>query len=715
MKNQMPDFRKLTNSMRDLWKSLSKPAGTDNSSSSKKSFIFGNPLHSVGGKLFLIFFACIVVLVMVVGIFSYNQSKDIIQDKVADATKKTIQLAADGVEQSLRVYEDITMQMLTDTEFMKNLRLMSEKSTTAYEQLQAQQALSNKLNSFFYSKSDVVNAVLIRIGDEGRDIGTTTSTPKEQNVKNSEWFKQVLDADGAVVWLPTRQDTYYSVTNNSFALSRLFRDPSTGSKDYVLLVELKEELLNASLQKLNLNGDAPVVVIDGKSNLVRTPDKSLIAKPFEVVLSEEKQLDSSDMAQSDTIDGKLTVYKKMKTSGWVVAAAVPVQELVKEAEKIFDLTLIMGIIAVVVAIGAGYVVAKMVGTPLINLRNLMQEGERGNLTVRTTIKSRDEIGQVGVSFNQMMEQITKLVQQTNHSAAEVLNTSNVLLNVSKQTAVSAKEIAVATEEIANGASSLAVEAEKGNNITYEISSKMKEVAKANEEMDRAATEVEHVSERGTVYMTELIAKTNDTEQMTRNMVEKVDKLKESTSSIRKILDVLNSVTKQTNILSLNATIEAARAGNAGKGFMVVADEIRKLAEQSKQSIEVVAQITDTIQREINETVEALSDAYPVFQQQITSVKEADQIFNQVRGQMGGLGQRLGDVTQAVSSLEASQATLAEAMSNVSAVSEESSATSEEVASLSNEQLNVSQGLVKLSENLEALSVALQDQLSKFKV
>lgn len=714
MKIQLPDFRKLANSMREIWKPLSKPTATENASTDSAALSPRGLFKSVGVKLFLIFFVCIVILVLGVGLFSYYQSKSIIQEKVASATETTIQLAADGMERALKVYEDVTMQMLTDTDFMKGLRDINDSTLTAYDQLQTQQLISTKLNSFISGKDDVAGVVLINLSESGKDIGTFSSTRPNEDIRSTDWFKEAVEAEGAARWLPTRPDGYYGATE-SFGLSRLFRDPSTGSRNFVLLIELKERLLSSTLENLNLNGDAPVVIIDESSNLVRTPVQENIGQPFDVVLSADQQEASASLAQSFTVDGKLAIYKKMKVSGWLVAAAVPVDDLVREAERIWDITVIMVLVSIVIAIGAGFAVAQMVGRPLIRLRNLMREGERGNLTVRTRIVSRDEIGQVGISFNQMMEQITKLVQQTNHSAQEVLNTANVLLNVSKQTAVSAKEIAVATEEIANGASSLAVEAEKGNTITYEISSKMKEVAKANEEMDQAAAEVQEVSEQGTIYMTELIGKTNDTEQMTRNMVEKVDRLKESTSSIRKILDVLNNVTKQTNILSLNATIEAARAGAAGKGFMVVADEIRKLAEQSKQSIEVVAQITETIQREINETVVALSDAYPVFQQQITSVKEAELIFKQVRAQMAGLGERLSGVTESVASLERSQATLADAMSNVSAVSEESSATSEEVASLSNEQLSVSQGLVKLSENLDKLSSSLQEQLAKFKV
>lgn len=716
MKFKLPDPKGLVERIKQVRKTLTKDGEGESLSNSTDTQISLNPARSVSVKLFLIFFSCIVLLVLAVGLFSYMQSKAIIKDKVAQATEKTIQLAGSNTEQALKVYEDITMQMLTDQDFMKSLRNISDSSLSAYDQLQAQQTASTRLGSFFSGKNDVSSAVLIGIESNSRNLGTDSSAATiREKVREQEWFKQVIEGDGAAVWLPTITDSYWGNIKGVFGMGRLLKDIQTGNKQYVLLIELKEKMLHAGLENLNKEGEAPVVIIDEKDNLVRTPDPERVGKPFDVVLSSDDQKQATQSAESRTINGKLTIYKKLSVSPWTVATAVPVDDLVKDAEKIWNLTIIMVLVAMAFAVGSGFFVAWMVGRPLISLRNLMQQGERGNLTVRTRFTSRDEIGQLGLSFNQMMEQITKLVQQTNHSAQEVLNNSNVLLNVSKQTAISAKEIAVATEEIANGASSLAVEAEKGNTITYEIGLKMREMAKANEEMNHATIQVEQVSERGTVYMADLIAKTNDTEQMTRNMVEKVDHLKESTSSIRKILEMLNNISKQTNILSLNATIEAARAGAAGKSFMVVADEIRKLAEQSKQSIEIVGQITDTIQREIDETVLALSDAYPVFQQQITSVKEADLIFGQVRNQMDGLSERLKGVNLSLESLEESQSTLTDAMSNVSAVSEESSATSQEVASLSNEQLSVSEGLVKLSESLESLSVSLQEQLKKFTV
>ncbi|MFC5528743.1 methyl-accepting chemotaxis protein [Cohnella yongneupensis] len=232
-------------------------------------------------------------------------------------------------------------------------------------------------------------------------------------------------------------------------------------------------------------------------------------------------------------------------------------------------------------------------------------------------------------------------------------------------------------------------------------------------MSQSAAEMVEVSEDGTEQMNRLIGKTSKTESMTRSMIDKVEKLKESTGSIRKILIMLNSITNQTNILSLNASIEAVRAGAAGKGFMVVAEEIRKLADQSRQSIQVVGEITELIQGEIEETVNVLTEAYPLFQEQMSSVKDTDSLFRRVREQMGELISDMEEATRSIRDLDKVQVELSGSMSNVSAVSEQASATSEEVASLTVQQRHASDGLVELSGKLEGLSAALKETLSRF--
>jgi methyl-accepting chemotaxis protein len=682
-----------------------------------KDVSLGNPFKSVGMKIFATFFVSILFFVLLVGLVSYNISKTVIQNKVAEASVQTIVQAGEKMNLILSSYLELSTQIINDTSMDQLLVDLGaaerNKDTGKYEQLR--QDIVDRLNVYLYSNPAILSIHLF--SPKGTTIGSTDPIVNAANVSGKDWYKATIEQDGKPVWWEPSPKGFIdesSKSGTSYGLSRIQKSRARELQS-VLFIELNPAILAKDLEKINMGVGGDAIIVNSQNKLVLTKEATKKTGENSSYPLPEEAFKQKSGSITDSNSNMQLAYGKLETTGWYLVGGMRVEELVKDANAIRNMTWVMAFIAMIIAVVIGFFVARMIGRPIVTIRNLMKEGEQGNLKVRTNITSQDEIGQLGQSFNQMMEKITQLVLQTSLSAQEVLATSSELSDASKKTELSAKEIAVATEEIANGASSLAVESEKGNELTSQIGVQMKAVVQSNVEMGTAASEVYKSSEQGIQYMSELIAKTNKTEQMTRDMVEKVDKLKESTRSIRRILDMLNNITKQTNILSLNATIEAARAGAAGKGFMVVADEIRKLADQSRQSIEVVGEITETIQREIDETVGVLSTAYPIFKEQIDSVKEADEIFKQVQEQMGGFISRLEGVTDSIQKLDQSQLVLSEAMSNVSAVAQESSATSEQVASLSSEQLNISTGLVKLSEKLEELSNSLKESLSKFQV
>jgi methyl-accepting chemotaxis protein len=671
-------------------------------------FFKRNSLKSVGLKLFLMFFVSILVLVLATGGISYTISKAIIEDKVAIAQGQTIIQASEKIDILYNTFEELTMQLLADPEFDEQMINYFSMNPFAYEAMDSKVQLGAKLSSISINKA--LNSLSL-FKEDGTPIYTSnTHTVKHTQVGGDDWFKRIIEANGSVIWHETKKVGYVGAAP-SFVLGRALIN-SAGDKA-VLVMEIRPSILEIELQNLRLGQNSQVLITNGQNKVVFSFNPELIESEAPVAIPSDLDKQSFHIE----VDNKkhLVIYHTSVKTGWNLVGSVPVTELVKDASSIAKYTILISLIAAVVAAALGYLIVRMIAHPLINLRNLMKEGEQGNLAVRTKVRSKDEIGQLGDSFNSMMGQITLLVQQTSSSAQEVLDTSAALSEASQQTAKSSKEIALATEDISQGSSSLAIQSERGSELTAGIGQQMKEVVIANSQMSESALVVLQASEQGTEYMTELIGKTNLTEQMTRSLIGKVDRLKDSTRSIRKILDMLNNMTKQTNILSLNATIEAARAGAAGKGFMVVADEIRQLADQSRQSIDVVGQITEKIQKEIDETVLVLSQAYPLFQDQIVSVKDADMIFRQVRDQMNGFSAKLTAATESIQVLDASQVILNEAMTNVSAVAQESSATSEEVASLSSEQSHISDGLVRLSEKLESLSKALKDSLSKFSI
>ncbi|MFF2887078.1 methyl-accepting chemotaxis protein [Paenibacillus sp. NPDC057967] len=667
---------------------------------------------SVGFKLFIIIFVGILACVLTVGLISYSQAKQMVEENVSEASHQTIVQAADNLDVVFKTYEDFTMQLLVDKDFFALARNIAghEDESVRYS---SAKALSDKFRGYALSQQSVKGMILLPV-KQGLHVvasGSSLST-KAEALKESDWYRKTLELNGKTHWIaPQAGGISYDSKTPTIGLSRLLKDGVSSDASYILLLEMDAATFSGRYASVELGEGSALAIVDREGKYVLAQDAALIGQAASI------SVPSDDGSWKGlTTDGSevLAVYKTFQAMDWKLVGTIPVKALTQDAEAIRSLTWITALAAALIAVAIGGLVIMTIARPLVKLRNLMLQGADGNLAVRSSIrKRRDEIGGLSDSFNRMMGQMTELAQEATRSAEAVLATASRLSDASHKTSSAAKEIAVATEEIASGSSNLASEADRGSQLTGRIDAGMKQVLSASEMMLASAAQVERASEQGTAYMEQLLEKTGMTEAMTSSMAEKVDALKDSTASIAGILEVMQQLTKQTNILSLNAAIEAARAGTAGKGFMVVADEIRKLAEQSRQSIEIVARTTETIRHGIDETVQVLSQAYPIFQEQIGSVKEANGIFISVQQQMAQFVQGLDSVTGSVAELEHSQAALSEAMLSVSSVADQSSATSEEVASLSHEQLGISGSLVSLSGELNEVSTRLKESLAQF--
>ncbi|WP_340022146.1 methyl-accepting chemotaxis protein [Paenibacillus sp. FSL K6-1096] len=683
-----------------------------------------NPMKSVGVKLFLIFLSSIVVVVLFLGLLSYNKAKNTIKDNVSEANRQTIIQTSEKLDITLKQYENLALQLYFDTQMQATLTELST-AKNSYDSFVATDAISKKLSSQTTTDSNIVAISLVPQDTKMAIISSGSSGFNEDDLRDQEWFKKVVENSSAYepyytgeaksaqnYWFPT---SVAGSGGKNIAMVRTLKNLGSNAT-YVVLLELKSSLLEEAFKSVQLGDGSRIQLVAPDGTVVASSQPEEDGKVSELTfIQESKQNNNSKEAKDENGKDILAVYNPMQKADWKLAGAVPTGELVEAATPILFTTFLAAGAAAVLAILVGFWMVQLIAKPLARLKDLMLKGSEGDLSVRTEFVSKDEIGQLSASFNLMMERITDLVAQTTDTAREVLETAGELGEASRKTAISAKEIAAATEEIAGGAGSLAQEAERGNELTDLIGTQMQSVIAANAEMDQAARGVGEASGQGASQLEELLEQTGRTGEMTSALVERVNNLKETVYSVIKVLDVMKNITQQTNILSLNATIEAARAGEAGRGFMVVAGEVRELADQSKQSIALVAGITDKIIAEMDETVVVLSEVAPLFKQQMASVKDTSDIFVSVKGQMEDFITSLESVTGAIDSLNHSQVVLSEAMGNVSAVAQQSSATSEEVASLSSEQQNVSDHLVSLSGKLESASTQLENKLSLFTI
>nr|WP_274528741.1 methyl-accepting chemotaxis protein [Paenibacillus piscarius] len=681
-------------------------------------------MKSVGVKLFLIFLSSIVVVVLFLGFLSFNKAKNTIKDNVAEANRQTIIQTSEKLDITLKQYENLALQLYFDTQMQATLTELST-AKNSYDSFVATDAISKKLSSQTTTDANIVAISLIPQDPKMAIISSGSSGFDEDDLRDQEWFKKVVENSSTYepyytaeakaaqnYWFPT---AVAGSGGKNIAMVRTLKNLGSNAT-YVVMLELKSSLLEEAFKSVQLGDGSRIQLVapDGMVVASSQPEEDGQASAL-AFIKDSKQNNESKEAKDENGKDILAVYNPMQKADWKLAGAVPTGELVQAATPILTTTFLAAGVAALLAILVGFWMVQLIAKPLARLKDLMLKGSEGDLSVRTEFVSKDEIGQLSASFNLMMERITDLVAQTNDTAREVLETAGELGEASRKTAISAKEIAAATEEIAGGAGSLAQEAERGNELTDLIGTQMQSVIAANAEMDQAARGVGEASGQGATQLEELLEQTGRTGEMTSALVERVNNLKETVYSVIKVLDVMKNITQQTNILSLNATIEAARAGEAGRGFMVVAGEVRELADQSKQSIALVAGITDKIIAEMDETVVVLSEVAPLFKQQMASVKDTSEIFVSVKGQMEDFITSLESVTGAIDSLNHSQGVLSEAMGNVSAVAQQSSATSEEVASLSSEQQNVSDHLVSLSGKLESASTQLESKLSLFTI
>jgi len=666
---------------------------------------FRNPIRSVGGKLFVLIVSSILFCVLLLGLFSYDKSSVVIKSKVADASAQTAEQTAGKLNLLFAGYERQSLQLVTDSDFMEMMRTLSLATTDAEELNSTVGRLTEKLGRVMRADSTLASVSLIPVNAED-PLMTTSGSLVQSGMVQASITDAIKQGNGRVAWIPTLVNGIDGKGEQpTFAFGRLLNQ----GKPYMLLFEITVDSLENQLKNVKFGERSAVYVVAPDGTIVYNPNAEQMGAKYEYRIPEG--------SETVPIQGEqmLSSVGTIEINEWKLIGNVPLSELVKDAGQIRQLTLLLSGIAILIAAGIGLIVMRTIGAPIVQLRKLMNEGEKGDLTVRSTIRNNDEIGQLGDSFNRMMEGMSRLVCQANQFAADVLATASSLSEASRKTAGAASEIATATEEIAHGASNLAEESERGNELTSRIGEQIRNFIATNDQMGQAAKEVDEASCKGSDGMVTLNLSTAETEEMIRSMEVNVGELRECTSSITGILDVLENISRRTNILALNAGIEAVRAEGGGKGFMVIAEEIRSLADQSRKSIESVGSIVATIQGEIEETVSVLQRAYPVFRKQIESIRETNEIFLDVRQNMNGFLESLAAATQSVHHLEEAQISLSASMSNVSAVAQQASATSEEVATLCQETLAISEGLVQLSNRLQSVSTQLHESMSQFKV
>lgn len=415
-------------------------------------------------------------------------------------------------------------------------------------------------------------------------------------------------------------------------------------------------------------------------------------------------------------------YAPLKNPGGTVVGMFLAVKPVKETdEMILENTIAILIVAVVLFVLAAIAVlfiASRIGRAVRRAGRLLDDISQGDLTVsidKRMMKRKDELGLMAQALTGLMNELHGVLADIKNSSVVLSEAGQELNNFAGDTKITVNEVTMAVEDISHGALTQVEDFERAtdqvSNMGVTIDQIVDEVGslyETSESMERSKTDAEEI-------IAELSASSEKTFEAIKMIENQVNLTDESVSKIKESVKLIASIAEETNMLSLNASIEAARAGDAGKGFGVVATEIQKLAEESNQSAETIDKVIRNLAAESRNTVEAMEHMNEIMQEQQQKLRQTKMKFQDVSYGIQSSMTKIKDIRTESAACDDARENVTKVIRNLSSVTEQNaSATEQTTASMDN--LNTTMGiLAEKADQLETLAEKMQENLEFFKI
>ena len=670
--------------------------------------IFEN-VFTIKAKLIASFMIAI-VLILILGIASYQKAATAIRKNYKESTCQTLNMTGEYLAFGFNSIQNTATQLINDTNVINYFSGMY--GTDNLQIISAKQAITKLLSSKNVTDNFIENIYLLSDNTESLSTKKITDNGIYAGFKDTSIGEQLQQDKMSVIW--SGADVYLDEKLNTGVSDYSMRFVrNITSVDGVIVIDVSSKTITSILEniKFEKSGILGIVTEDGKEITVNDYKEAVFSdKTFYKGALKSEALNGSEYV--DYHDGKyLFMYSKIGTSGAMICALVSEDTISKQADGIKMFSMIIIIIACIIAVCNAFLITNSIDKAIKGIISALKKASGGDLTVVFHSKRKDEFKILINEIQNTFTNMKSLIFGVKSLSCEVLESSSRVGETTTSFQKSTEDISYAMTEVEQGIMQQAQDAEGCLNEMDNLSKKIILISDNTKEISRITEQTRKSIQEGTQSTERLNNQTKSTIEITTNIIKKVEQQAEKSLSIGHISNVISDIANQINLLSLNASIESARAGEYGRGFAVIANEIRNLAEQSKKSVNDIKNIITNIQEESKDTMQIARRAEDVLLLQENAVTETTQSYHSINDNVEQLVINLKYITNTIENIEESRVSTLGAIENISAVLEEIAASSNTVNQASKEQLSSVDSLGKstgmLTENANKLLLAVE--------
>ena len=412
---------------------------------------------------------------------------------------------------------------------------------------------------------------------------------------------------------------------------------------------------------------------------------------------------------------KLAYFKKLADINWILIILIDESEISTSSLLLFMIISILPILGLVLVTISVIFVARYLRKVVIKVNQFADNAASGDFSKEIKITEYDEFGTMEGNLNVMMNKINSMLIQFNELSKTLFKTSDVLKENSSQSALVSNSVLSTITGIADGSQKQMKALKSTISAIDEMTDGIQNVTQSSKTISERAGQNFSLAQTGSQSIADAIQQMNNISDSIRGTEDTIKLLQERSSRINSIVELIGDITDQTNMLALNAAIEAARAGEQGKGFSVVANEVSKLAEQTRQAAEEINTEIVQMRIETENAAKQMTVSVNESEKGVNMISQNGEMFKRIMDNISVLNNNLQSITHVTNDLLTSNKTVRESLEELSNISTETYGETENIVTSAKEQSTGINEVANTSQHLSTVASEMKDFISGYQI